>query len=67
LQLIFSYGKSFTNLEYWAYISIMKREEKSQVLEMLQKDYISVNICVIQGDRRELDGFQKKVLGRVST
>jgi hypothetical protein len=25
----------------------MKREEQTQVLEMLDKDYISVNICAI--------------------
>jgi len=28
-------------------MSIKKREEQTQVLEILDKDYISVNICVI--------------------
>jgi hypothetical protein len=38
---------SFTNLENGDFISIMKREEQTQVLEVLDKDYISLNICVI--------------------
>jgi hypothetical protein len=47
LQITFSYVSSVTNLENGDLISIMKREEQTQVLEMLDKDYISVNICVI--------------------
>lgn len=47
MQITFSYVSSVTNLENGDLISIMKREEQTQVLEMLDKDYISVNICVI--------------------
>ena len=42
-----SYRNSATNLENGDFMSIKKREEQTQVLEMLDKDYISVNICVI--------------------
>jgi len=47
LQITISYGNSFTNLENGDFISVMKREEQTQVLEMLDKNYIWVNICVI--------------------